>query len=67
MYCPACGADAGDAKFCPECGTNLKNLAGPPVCRACGAEIPEGAKFCPECGEPARGAAGSSRARDVVS
>ena len=57
MYCPACGADAGDAKFCPECGTDLKKLIGPPVCSACGSEVPEGAKFCPECGEPARGAA----------
>ncbi len=65
MYCPACGADAGDAKFCPECGTNLKGLAGPPVCSACGAEIPEGAKFCPECGEPTRGGAARSRARGV--
>ena len=23
MYCPKCGADAGDAKFCPNCGANL--------------------------------------------
>jgi hypothetical protein len=65
MYCPACGADAGDAKFCPECGTNLKDLAGPPVCAACGSEIPEGAKFCPECGEPAGGSAGRGRALEV--
>jgi hypothetical protein len=65
MYCPACGADAGDAKFCPECGTDLKKLVGPPVCSACGSEVPEGAKFCPECGEPARGAA-AGRARDAA-
>jgi hypothetical protein len=64
MYCPACGADAGSAKFCPECGTNLKDLAGPPVCAACGAEIPQGAKFCPECGEPARESAASRPVRD---
>jgi hypothetical protein len=62
MYCPACGADAGNAKFCPECGTNLKALAGPPPCSACGAEIPQGARFCPECGEPAPGSAASRRA-----
>ncbi len=66
MYCPACGADSGDAKFCPECGTNLKDVAGPRVCAACGSEVPEGAKFCPECGEPARGGVGGGRARDVV-
>jgi hypothetical protein len=66
MYCPACGADAGNAKFCPECGTSLKDLAGPPVCSACGAEVPDGAKFCPECGEPVRAAAGRSGARAVV-
>jgi hypothetical protein len=65
MYCPACGADAGDAKFCPECGADLKSLAAPPVCAACGSEIPKGARFCPECGEPARGAA-EGRARDAV-
>jgi hypothetical protein len=67
MYCPACGADAGKGKFCPECGTNLKDLGGPPVCSACSAEVPAGAKFCPECGEPARGSAGSGRERDVES
>ena len=31
MYCPACGADAGDSKFCPECGDQPE---GP--CRAAG-------------------------------
>lgn len=23
MFCPQCGTDAGDAKFCPKCGYNL--------------------------------------------
>lgn len=23
MFCPNCGKDAGDASFCPECGTNI--------------------------------------------
>ncbi len=24
MFCPKCGSDSGDAKFCRACGTNLK-------------------------------------------
>ena len=27
MICPKCGKDAGEAKFCPECGTNLNASA----------------------------------------
>lgn len=27
MICPKCGKDAGEAKFCPECGTNLVVLS----------------------------------------
>ena len=26
MFCPNCGHDCGDAKFCPECGTNLQGI-----------------------------------------
>lgn len=52
MYCPECGAEAGDAKFCPECGTDLRGLATSPTCAACDADVPQGARFCPECGEP---------------
>lgn len=63
MDCPACGFDAGEANFCPECGTDLRGLRdGPPeagVCPECGTEAGE-ARFCPECGtrltdEPAMG------------
>jgi hypothetical protein len=50
MYCPECGADAGDANFCPECGADLRALVASPDCAACGSEVPEGANFCPECG-----------------
>lgn len=28
MYCPECGFDAGDAKFCPDCGTPLERARG---------------------------------------
>ncbi len=24
MYCPNCGKDAGDSKFCPDCGTKVE-------------------------------------------
>ncbi|WP_195278656.1 zinc ribbon domain-containing protein [Clostridium sp. J1101437_171009_A5] len=26
MFCPKCGKDAGNAKFCPECGTAIQKL-----------------------------------------
>ena len=25
MYCKECGAEIGDAKFCPECGTSINS------------------------------------------
>lgn len=58
MFCPSCGYNAEDAKFCPECGNDLAALRDrrrriePAVCGACGAEV-RGAKFCPECGQEA--------------
>jgi membrane protease subunit (stomatin/prohibitin family) len=46
--CPKCGApQATNAKFCPECGTRLKQELH---CSQCGAKLTKGAKFCPECG-----------------
>ncbi len=46
--CPACEAPlATNAKFCPECGAQLKKT---PVCAHCGETLTAGAKFCPECG-----------------
>ena len=46
--CPACDAEVGQAKFCPECGTSLAKPC--PACPSCG-HRPEGTpKFCPECG-----------------
>jgi hypothetical protein len=48
VVCSACGAEVGNAKFCPECGHATKSQL---KCRSCGA-TPEGSpKFCPECGE----------------
>lgn len=46
--CPKCQAPlATNAKFCPECGADLK-AAG--TCAGCGAQLQPGAKFCAECG-----------------
>ena len=56
MDCPDCGFAAGDAKFCPECGADMRDLQDPAggvqdagLCPECGAD-PGDAKFCPECG-----------------
>lgn len=49
--CPKCEAPlATNAKFCPECGAQLKQAAH---CAQCGARLTPNAKFCPECGAPA--------------
>lgn len=48
--CGKCGAEVGESKFCPECGTKVEQA--PAKCRNCGAEL-KGAKFCPECGTKA--------------
>lgn len=44
--CAGCGAETGNAKFCPECGQPVK--AGPRPCSQCGTV--SAAKFCPDCG-----------------
>jgi membrane protease subunit (stomatin/prohibitin family) len=49
--CPNCGAPmATNAKFCPECGTELKSKKH---CTQCGADLQPGAKFCADCGAKA--------------
>ncbi len=46
--CPNCEAPlAVNAKFCPECGTKLKDAGH---CTQCGAKLTPGAKFCAGCG-----------------
>ena len=46
--CESCGAELLKAKFCPECGTPVKQP--PPTCAGCGHQPEAVAKFCPECG-----------------
>lgn len=47
--CPKCEAPlASNAKFCPECGAQLKVKV---QCPSCGSKLDPGSKFCQECGE----------------
>ena len=47
--CPQCESPLqSNAKFCPECGAQLKVGTN---CPACGNVLTPGTKFCPECGE----------------
>jgi len=49
--CPSCGApQATNAKFCAQCGADLKAAKH---CTQCGAKLERGAKFCSGCGAPA--------------
>jgi len=51
VICPKCGSRVpATSKFCPECGTQLAQIAGTMNCPNCGKSIPAGSKFCPECG-----------------
>jgi class 3 adenylate cyclase/tetratricopeptide (TPR) repeat protein len=46
MYCPSCGADAGDSgAFCQRCGSSLVRR-----CPACHEQTPPGSLFCSACG-----------------
>ncbi len=46
--CPECEAPlSSNAKFCVECGAQLKKKS---VCSKCGGKLATGAKFCAECG-----------------
>ena len=47
--CPNCGLDAGESKFCPNCGTKIEKGNNKSFCHNCGAEV-RGSKFCPNCG-----------------
>lgn len=46
--CVSCGAQVGEAKFCPECRTPVERACAD--CASCGHHIEGSPKFCPECG-----------------
>jgi membrane protease subunit (stomatin/prohibitin family) len=49
--CPKCGSsNAGDAKFCNDCGEKLQVGSQSVPCVKCAAPLQPGAKFCVECG-----------------
>lgn len=63
ILCPNCGKEMeGNAKFCSECGTDLRKIqyAAPDVektpqervCKKCGNPLGPEAKFCGKCGTP---------------
>ena len=61
--CASCGAElAENAKFCGECGEEVKTAAPLTNCPDCGAELTENAKFCGECGADLSGAQAPSSA-----
>lgn len=63
ILCPNCGKEMeGSAKFCSECGTDLrkeqnitlsvKEESKERVCKKCGNPLRPDAKFCGKCGTP---------------
>lgn len=54
VFCPNCGKDVGDAKFCSKCGTTIgsdgSNARTTKYCSNCAAEIDINAEICPKCG-----------------
>lgn len=58
-HCPDCGLPAaGDARFCPHCGSQILVLRR---CGACGEQLAARARFCSSCGAAAGAAPGPRR------
>ena len=51
-FCSECGTQIRDgARFCPNCGNETERPASQsPKCAYCGAQLKETSKFCPKCG-----------------
>lgn len=51
MNCEKCGGTNEDAaRFCTNCGSELRAHATAPVCPSCQFENPAGSRFCAKCG-----------------
>ena len=48
--CPECASEVAATKFCPECGTPLKDAEKYVDCPSCGVRASAENKFCRECG-----------------
>lgn len=49
VNCSNCGFDAGESKFCPNCGSKIVVKQKHSKCPNCGNDV-EGSAFCPNCG-----------------
>ncbi len=49
VNCSNCGNDAGNSKFCPNCGTKIEEKKPKSFCPNCGSDVGD-SKFCPNCG-----------------
>ena len=51
-FCPSCGSEVGNAKFCQNCGSAIEQNSSPnsKFCSNCGSEIDYKAEICPKCG-----------------
>lgn len=48
MICPNCNSEVKDGmRFCPKCGTEIPQIR---YCSECGTELKDGMRFCPKCG-----------------
>lgn len=54
FICPMCGQTGQPSRFCPNCGTPLKDVPLYRDCPACGNRVPADDRFCRECGKMLR-------------
>lgn len=54
VFCPDCGKEVRNAKFCSNCGVELPQIAeevkNTKFCSNCGSKIDADASVCPDCG-----------------
>lgn len=54
VFCPDCGKEVRNAKFCSNCGAELPHMAeevkNTKFCSNCGSKIDADASVCPDCG-----------------